>query len=88
MKYDDLFAGMMVKLDDGFPCRKPGFAKVRWDEVSKEYYFECEFGHHYLGSQMNENGELIGVIDDTEKFSAKRLFNSLLRAYLRLKKVF
>jgi hypothetical protein len=60
MKYDDLRHGMTVILDEGFYCHPGGPTKVFWDEVSEEFYFECEFGKHFLKGQLDFD-DLVGI---------------------------
>lgn len=61
MKYGDLVAGKTVEVDAGFTCMGSGKHIVQQNSAG-EFYLRCAKGDHMLDGQIDEDGELIGII--------------------------
>lgn len=55
----DAKAGQIVTLDGGFTCAAPGPVTLKQDEGG--LYFDCAHGQHYIDSQEDSAGILIGI---------------------------
>lgn len=59
MKYSELKEGMVVAVDDGFTCIRPGQHTVR--AYHNEFFLDCDAGYHFLEAQCDKEGNLIGI---------------------------
>ncbi len=60
MKLSEAKAGVMVKADGGFTCIPEGAVRtIKIDEDGFPYIY-CDHGVHWLGGQVDRNGDLIG----------------------------
>jgi hypothetical protein len=46
----------------GFSCVPDETLVTVMDSLQKGMYFHCDRGKHYLSSQLNEDGELVGLL--------------------------
>jgi hypothetical protein len=60
MKLKELKAGDLVFADGSFSCVRAGQQEVKADERG-ELYIGCSLGRHYLQTQTDEDGELVGL---------------------------
>lgn len=63
MTYSKIFAikpGDMMVAYGGFACVAPGTI-VTVESDTGGMFFRCADGHHYLASQVNENGDCLGL---------------------------
>lgn len=60
MQLSDLSPGDIVMLDNGFPCRTAGPARVFYDPDGG-FFVACQDGRHYLDGQEDEAGDLVGL---------------------------
>lgn len=67
-KITDLRAGDKVNVDDGFICRKGGWATVRRAKNRRgpaALYIPCRHGGHYLDGQCDDGDHCIGITPRT-----------------------
>lgn len=61
MLLNELKAGDIIAIDDGFTCLSEGNHTVEKDE-SGELFIKCKDGKHFLeGQEDDETGELVGI---------------------------
>ena len=59
IKYDALAEGIMVEIDDGFDCMRPGRLVVKMNKYGP--YIDCSQGGHQLDGQDDGDGYCVGV---------------------------
>lgn len=60
MRLDELKAGDVVIVDDGFACIRPGVLTVNADDDGK-LYIPCDEGRHYLDVDFNDPALIVGL---------------------------
>ncbi len=62
-RLNHLYQGHKVTLDGGFTCHPPGKVVLYVDRDTGELYFDCADGRHFLSSQLDLAGYLVGVYE-------------------------
>lgn len=70
MRLEDLNAGDMVAIDQGFTCH-PGGPALVWENAGRLFFF-CKCGFHYLDGQVDDVGNLVGLSWPGTAVTAKR----------------
>jgi hypothetical protein len=61
LRLDQAQAGQAVELDDGFTCHSSGIVMLCVCADTRELFFFCDEGQHYISEQADDGKHCVGI---------------------------